>query len=109
VLAVGLCADFSPVFPIQKIFSFLSLFPAVYCHQPRFYHQHYHALPAVDPVRFCRHGGLYRCHQTFSPVTQSRRFAACAALFLLLLAVGICWNLAGEGASCDEMILSLPE
>jgi threonine/homoserine/homoserine lactone efflux protein len=29
---VGLCADFSPVFPIQKIFSFCLIFPAVYCH-----------------------------------------------------------------------------
>ncbi|AUU91216.1 LysE family translocator [Enterobacteriaceae bacterium ENNIH3] len=32
----------------------------------------------------------------FLPVTQSRRFAACAALFLLLLAVcGVAWNLTG--------------
>ncbi len=35
----------------------------------------------------------------FLPVTQSRRFALCAALVLLLLAIaGIAWNLAGAKA-----------
>lgn len=35
----------------------------------------------------------------FLPVTQSRRFAICAALFLLLLAIfGIAWNLAAAKA-----------
>jgi hypothetical protein len=55
--------------------------------------------------------GYIAAIKRFLPVTQSRRFAACAALFLLLLAVcGIVWNLTGRNRSfCDEMRLSLPE
>jgi threonine/homoserine/homoserine lactone efflux protein len=110
VRQAGLCAVFDRYFQSKRYSLFVSFFPQFIAISRDFTTSITTLCLLWILFDFAVMAGYIVAIKRFLPVTQSRRFAACAASFYCCWLCGLPGTLRARNRSlCDEMILSLPE